>query len=246
MTLRRLAVALGLALVAGCLAVLQLAGQSSAPEKRARPAAEQAPAEAEDDLKLRPRVAVAVGPGEAPPAEERSRGRGREEEEEEQPPADEAEIRRELRAFRRFLASADAPVGARARVLPDGTAVAPRNAPRVVRQIIAAGNEIATTPYRWGGGHGAWEDSGYDCSGSVSFALAGAGLLNRPMTSGQFVNWGDPGRGRWVTIYASPGHMFMVVAGLRFDTSGRASAGTRWQRGMRPTAGLAAVHPPGL
>ena len=241
----RLAAALAAVLAAGSLAVLQLGDSPSAsPERRAQPAAAPAPSEPEDDLELRPRRAVAVAPGEAPPADEGARGRAGSEEE--QPPADEAEIRRELRDFRRYVAGADAPVGVRARVLDDGTAVVPRNAPRVVRQIVAAANEIATTPYRWGGGHGAWEDSGYDCSGSVSFALAGAGLLDRPMTSGQFVNWGEPGRGRWVTIYASPGHMFMVVAGLRFDTSGRAEAGTRWQRGMRGTGGMTAVHPPGL
>jgi hypothetical protein len=115
-----------------------------------------------------------------------------------------------------------------------------------VAQVVAAGNEIATKPYKWGGGHGAWKDSGYDCSGSISFALAGAGLLESPLTSGAFMHWGKPGRGRWITILANGGHAFMVVAGLRFDTSG-AQGGTRWQPvNGRSYAGFAVRHPPGL
>ena len=97
--------------------------------------------------------------------------------------------------------------------------------------MIQGGNEIARTPYKWGGGHGAWADNGYDCSGSVSFALAGAGLLGQPLTSGQLMQYGDAGPGRWITIYANGTHTFMFVAGLRFDTSGRsgppAPAGSR-------------------
>ena len=161
-----------------------------------------------------------------------------------------AEIRRELQQFRQVLRSPGAagalPEGERARVRSDGTAVAPRDAPDVVKEVIRAGNMIAKTPYLWGGGHGGWEDTGYDCSGSVSFALAGAGLLDRPMTSGQYMSWGDSGPGEWITIYAHGGHMFMVVAGLRFDTSGRSDRGTRWQAASRSTAGFTVVHPPGL
>jgi hypothetical protein len=93
---------------------------------------------------------------------------------------------------------------------------------------------------------GAWRDNGYDCSGSVSFALAGAGLLNRPLTSGLFMNYGAAGQGRWITIYANSGHIFMVIAGLRFDTSGQGRAGTRWQEESRSTAGFAVRHIPGL
>jgi hypothetical protein len=109
-----------------------------------------------------------------------------------------------------------------------------------------AANEIAKFPYKWGGGHGAWRDNGYDCSGSVSFALAGAGLLRSPLTSGAFMNYGAPGQGRWITIYANNGHIFMFVAGLRFDTSGQGRAGTRWQAESRSTAGFAVRHIPGL
>ena len=110
--------------------------------------------------------------------------------------------------------------GPQATVGPDGLAVAPAGAPPQVQQIIAAGNQIASKPYKYGGGHGKWIDSGYDCSGSVSFALHGAGLLDEAMPSGSFTSWGDAGPGQWVTIYANGGHMYMVVAGLRFDTSG--------------------------
>jgi hypothetical protein len=132
-------------------------------------------------------------------------------------------------------------------VLPDGTAVAPLSAPAVVAAVIQGGNEIARTPYKWGGGHGAWADNGYDCSGSVSFALAGAGLLGQPLTSGALMKWGAPGPGRWITVYANGGHTFMVVAGLRFDTSGRSGpVGTRWQPALRSTAGFVARHPAGL
>ncbi len=165
-----------------------------------------------------------------------------------------AEVRAELREaraaltdFRQHLSStAFLRTGRRARVLPDGTAIAPAGAPDVVKRVILAGNEIAKFPYKWGGGHGAWRDDGYDCSGSVSFALAGAGLLRSPMTSGLFMNYGAPGPGRWITIYANSGHIFMVVAGLRFDTSGQGRAGTRWQEESVSTAGFAVRHIPGL
>ena len=165
-----------------------------------------------------------------------------------------AEVRTELREARAALTnfkkhlntSAYLQTGKRARVLPDGTAVAPENAPDIVKRVILAGNEIAKFPYKWGGGHGAWRDNGYDCSGSVSFALAGAGLLNSPLTSGLFMNYGAAGPGRWITIYANGGHVWMVVAGLRFDTSGQGRAGTRWQEEPASTSGFAVRHIPGL
>jgi cell wall-associated NlpC family hydrolase len=184
---------------------------------------------------------VAVPPGEAPPAVEDATST---------PPvsrpATDAEIRKDLTAFREHLTGAGVARGQRAEVRPDGTAVAPLEAPEVVARVMGAANEIATKPYKWGGGHGAWRDSGYDCSGSVSFALAGAGLLNAPMTSGGFERYGAKGPGRWITIYANGGHMFMVVAGLRFDTSGARGARTRWQPTPRSTAGFKVRHPPGL
>jgi peptidoglycan hydrolase-like protein with peptidoglycan-binding domain len=136
--------------------------------------------------------------------------------------------------------------GDKATVGSDGMAIAPASAPDQVKQIIAAGNAIAKMPYHYGGGHGKWSDSGYDCSGSVSYALHGGGLLDQAMPSGDFESWGDPGPGQWVTLYSNAGHMYMVVAGLRFDTSGRASAGTRWQADMRSSSGYTVTHPSGL
>jgi len=133
-----------------------------------------------------------------------------------------------------------------AEVLKNGVALPPIEAPDEVRQIIQAGNQIARTPYLWGGGHGKWLDKGYDCSGSVSFALAAAGLLNAPLASGPLMGWGKPGKGKWVTIYTNPGHVWLAVAGVRFDTSGNKATGSRWQATMRPTGGYTVRHPPGL
>jgi cell wall-associated NlpC family hydrolase len=133
-----------------------------------------------------------------------------------------------------------------AEVLENGIALPPIESPAEVHEIIEAGNSIARTPYLWGGGHGKWLDKGYDCSGSISYALARAGLLNAPLDSGRLMSWGKPGRGKWVTIYTNPGHVYMVVAGVRFDTSGRRVTGSRWQSSMRPGGGFVARHPEGL
>ncbi len=122
----------------------------------------------------------------------------------------------------------------------------PGGLPLKVRQIIAAGDRIAGKPYKYGGGHGRWNDTGYDCSGSVSYALHGAGYLSSAFTSGGFMSWGSPGKGRWVTSYAAPGHVYMIVNGRRFDTTGRSESGTRWQASDRSSAGYVVRHPPGL
>jgi peptidoglycan hydrolase-like protein with peptidoglycan-binding domain len=140
-------------------------------------------------------------------------------------------------------APVSAPVG-HASLRSDGTAVAPADAPAEIKGIIAAGNRIATRPYVYGGGHGQWEDRGYDCSGSVSYALHGGGLINTQLDSGSFMSWGASGRGRWVTVYTNHGHAYMVVAGLRFDTSG--ASPSRWQSNMRSTSGYVARHPSGF
>lgn len=113
-----------------------------------------------------------------------------------------------------------------------------------VSRVIAAANEIATTPYVWGGGHGG-ASGGYDCSGSVSYALAAAGLIDAPMASGGYMSWGEPGPGKRITIYANAGHMYMVVDGRRFDTSALSGGGTRWTSEARSSAGFVARHPPG-
>jgi cell wall-associated NlpC family hydrolase len=130
--------------------------------------------------------------------------------------------------------------------LGNGVALPPLEAPEEVKQIIEAGNVIARTPYLWGGGHGKWLDTGYDCSGSVSFALAAAGLLNGPLASGPLMSWGEPGPGKYVTIYANNGHVYMYVAGVRFDTSNSRVTGSRWSNTTRSNAGFVARHPAGL
>lgn len=136
---------------------------------------------------------------------------------------------------------------ARAWISRRGFAHISPSAPNKVRRLIRAGNRIAKTPYKYGGGHGTWNDSGYDCSGSVSYVLHHADLLSgsaRP--SGGFVNWGFAGHGKWVTVYANGGHAFLTVAGIRFDTTDRERDGTRWHRDIRSSAGYAVRHPGGI
>lgn len=129
-----------------------------------------------------------------------------------------------------------------------GMVQAPPGAPAAVAQVIAAGNAIATLPYVYGGGHASFHDSAYDCSGSVSYALAAAGLVTSPLDSTGFESWGDAGPGRWITVYANAGHAFMIVAGWRFDTVALANGGTRWSSDLsgEDTSAFVARHPPGL
>jgi peptidoglycan hydrolase-like protein with peptidoglycan-binding domain len=142
-------------------------------------------------------------------------------------------------------APAAPPTGA-ATLNPDGTATAPADAPQEVKDIIAAGNKIHDLPYKYGGGHGKWNDTGYDCSGSISYVLHAAGLLDTSMDSTGFMSWGKRWKGNWVTTFANPSHAYMVVAGLRFDTSGRAADGSRWHDTMRSKSGYTVRHPAGL
>ena len=129
---------------------------------------------------------------------------------------------------------------------PDGLASAPHSAPPAVKAAIAAANSIATTPYVWGGGHGSWYSYGYDCSGAVSFALYGAGLLDTPLTSGSLESYGEPGPGKWITIYANATHTYMVIAGLRWDTVGDESGtGPRWHAEPPYPEGFVVRHPVG-
>jgi peptidoglycan hydrolase CwlO-like protein len=148
-------------------------------------------------------------------------------------------------AAARAAATGNANVGGIA-VNTGGMVQPPPGAPAAVAQVIAAGNAIATLPYIYGGGHASFHADGYDCSGSVSYALAAAGLVSSPMVSGDFENWGDPGPGRWITIYANAGHVWMDVAGWRFDTVALAEDGTRWSRGGGEFSGFVVRHPPGL
>jgi peptidoglycan hydrolase-like protein with peptidoglycan-binding domain len=139
------------------------------------------------------------------------------------------------------------PSGDEAYVDASGLAVAPASAPDEVKAIIDAGNRISTKPYKYGGGHARFpRDSGYDCSGSISYALHGADLLDTPLDSTGFMSWGERGEGEWVTVYANAGHAYMVVAGLRFDTSSRKVSGNRWSDTSRSARGYRVRHPEGL
>ena len=147
-----------------------------------------------------------------------------------------------------------APVGppGRGKIRKDGTAVAPADAPANIQAAIAAGNAIHTFPYHWGGGHRSFTDTGYDCSGAVSYVLHAAGLLASPMTSGGFASsWGLPGKGRWITVFGNASHVYMVVAGLRFDTSSggdrwRQGSGPRWRKKKRKPRGYTMKYAPGF
>jgi hypothetical protein len=150
--------------------------------------------------------------------------------------------------------------GSKAKLLPDGSAAAPADAPEAVKEAIWAANRLQDKPYKYGGGHAKVEDSGYDCSGTVSYALIHAGLLESPLPSGPFMRWGERGRGEWMTVYAHGGHAYAVIAGLRLDTSAYISRtarkrkiarsaferGPRWRPTKRPARGFRARHPLGL
>lgn len=143
---------------------------------------------------------------------------------------------------------AAAPVsGSVAKVNADGTASAPTDAPQAVKDVIAAGNAIIDLPYLWGGGHGSFESSGYDCSGAVSYALNGGGLISSPLDSTGLTTWGEPGAGNWITVYGNSGHAFMTVAGIRLDTSGTGGTGPSWHSESRgDESAFVARHPSGL
>jgi hypothetical protein len=136
--------------------------------------------------------------------------------------------------------------GSKATLLPDGTAAAPADAPPQVQQAIFAANKLLDKPYKYGGGHAKVEDSGYDCSGTVSYAMLAAGLLKSPLDSSAFMRWGLKGKGAWITVYTNPGHAFVVIAGLRFDTSGPGESGPRWRNSARSSRGYVLRHPDGF
>ena len=137
------------------------------------------------------------------------------------------------------------PPAGKAKVV-NGKAVAPSDAPPAVKKAIAAANRITRKPYKRGGGHGKWEDDGYDCSGAVSYAMHGAGILKQPLDSTSFESWGKPGKGSWITVYANSGHAYTVIAGLRFDTSAAGAgggSGPRWRDKPRSSSGFVVRHP---
>jgi hypothetical protein len=141
--------------------------------------------------------------------------------------------------------------GAKAKLKKNGKAIAPANAPVQVQNAINAANRIRKKPYIYGGGHKSFNSKGYDCSGAVSYVLNAAGLLESPMPSGSFMKWGVPGRGSWITVYANGGHMYAVIAGLRWDTSAvnepvNKGSGPRWRASKRKAAGYKVRHAAGL
>jgi cell wall-associated NlpC family hydrolase len=132
-------------------------------------------------------------------------------------------------------------------ILLTGIALAPPDAPEAVKGVINNANEIVGRPYVWGGGHGSFYSNGYDCSGAVSFALFGGGLIPEPLASVPLESWGAPGPGRWITVYANSEHAFAEIAGLRWDTVGDAQGtGPRWHLAPNSHAGFVVRHPPGL
>jgi hypothetical protein len=151
--------------------------------------------------------------------------------------------------------------GTVAQLLPDGSAAAPADAPVQVQNAVFAANKIQDKPYIYGGGHASFDARGYDCSGTVSYALHGAGLLSSPLDSGSFMSWGEKGRGQWITVFTNPGHAYAVIAGLRLDTSSYGVStrklartvaksaferGPRWRPTSRPSRGYRARHPLGF
>lgn len=132
-------------------------------------------------------------------------------------------------------------------LLQNGYALAPKRAPKAVIRAIAAGNELQNMPYKWGGGHAKLQDSGYDCSGTVSYVLRKAGLINGCITSNGFKKYGKRGEGDWITVYCRNGHVFMTIAGLRLDTGGDGDrTGPRWKPHRRGVRGYIMRHPSGL
>jgi cell wall-associated NlpC family hydrolase len=176
---------------------------------------------------------VAADPSKLPPASAGSNGTAI-------PRHDSAEAQK-------IFAHTPASGGESTSILLTGIALAPPDAPEAVKGVINNANAIVGRPYVWGGGHASFYSYGYDCSGSVSYALFGGGLIPRPLTSGELEGWGAPGPGKWITIYANAEHTFAEIAGLRWDTVGDArGTGPRWHLMPTSTAGFVVRHPPGL
>ena len=152
------------------------------------------------------------------------------------------QVSQTLRLVVAEIATSEPPV--RHARLVGGLAIAPSDAPQAIKEVIAAANRIAFKPYIFGGGHGSWNSAGYDCSGSVSYALHGGHLLNETEDSTQLESYGSAGAGRWITIWANGGHAYMYVAGLRFDTAAQGSTGgSRWTSARTSNGGFVERHP---
>jgi cell wall-associated NlpC family hydrolase len=165
-----------------------------------------------------------------------------------------AEVRKELQQMQAVEKTAKqtqkrtlTPVPGGESIAGNGTLPIPTNVPEVIQKVIAGANEIADFPYVYGGGHASFIDNAYDCSGSVSYALAAGGLLSAPETSGQLESWGAPGPGKYITVYANAGHTYMYVDGILYDTAGRSGVyASRWQVGGTDNEGYVVRHWPGL
>jgi cell wall-associated NlpC family hydrolase len=165
-----------------------------------------------------------------------------------------AEVRKELQQMQAVEKSAKqtqkrtlVPVPGGESIGGNGTLPIPTNVPEVIQKVIAGANEITDFPYVYGGGHASFIDNAYDCSGSVSYALAAGGLLSAPETSGQLESWGAPGPGKYITVYANAGHTYMYVDGILYDTAGRSGVyASRWQVGGTDNEGYVVRHWPGL
>jgi cell wall-associated NlpC family hydrolase len=165
-----------------------------------------------------------------------------------------AEVRAELSQMRAVERSAKQAQSRRLRPVAGGQSIGgagtlpiPAGVPEVIQKVVAGANEITDFPYVFGGGHGSFVDNAYDCSGSVSYALAAGGLLSAPETSGELEKWGAPGPGRYITVYANAGHTYMYVDGVLYDTAGRSGVyASRWQVGGVDNSGFVARHWPGL
>ncbi len=146
----------------------------------------------------------------------------------------------------RSMAGLDHRLASQSAILLNGIALAPPSAPEAIKAAITAANTIVGRPYVWGGGHASWYSRGYDCSGAVSYALGAGGFLATPLNSSRLESWGEPGQGRWLTVYANAGHAYAVIAGLRWDTVGDArGTGPRWHPALPYPQGFVARHPPG-
>jgi cell wall-associated NlpC family hydrolase len=165
-----------------------------------------------------------------------------------------AEVKQELKQMQAAERSAAQEQKQRLKPVPGGESVGgngtipiPANVPETVQRVIAGANAIADFPYVFGGGHASFVDNAYDCSGSVSYALAAGGLISAPETSGELESWGAPGPGRYITVYANAGHTYMYVDGVLFDTAGRSGVyASRWQVAPTDNSGYVVRHPPGL
>jgi cell wall-associated NlpC family hydrolase len=191
-------------------------------------------AEAEDEARRDPPGPIVPGdPSTLPPASAGSNGTVVE--------------RHSLAEREKIFANGHASGDGSTSILLTGIALPPPEAPQTVKDVVNNANLIVGRPYIWGGGHGSWYSHGYDCSGAVSFALFGGGLIPQPLTSSQLEGWGAPGPGKWITVYANASHTFAVIAGLRWDTSGTESgSGPRWHLAGRPTGDFVVRHPPGF